>query len=174
MKPRETVRHRLNGGTPDRVPVFDFLFSPKLQKELLGHTTDLYDGESQVKLAAMLGLDAQFIPVNGYCGFEDESHPVGSLLQGRVGRHVREERLARDAADRRAGQEPRGLEELPHAGREDAAPREDDHGRGQGQLAADRHHRRASWVRSPWRTGTSRTWPPSHCWCTTTPSSSTR
>jgi uroporphyrinogen decarboxylase len=78
MKPRERFVTALNGGIPDRVPVFDFLFSPKLQKELLGHTTELYDGESQVKLAALLGLDAQFIPVNGYCGFEDESHPIGS------------------------------------------------------------------------------------------------
>ena len=74
MKPRERFVTALNGGTPDRVPVFDFLFSPKLQKELLGYTTELYDGESQVKLAALLGLDAQFIPVNGYCGFEDEPH----------------------------------------------------------------------------------------------------
>ncbi len=78
MRPRERFITALKGGTPDRVPVFDFLFSPRLQKELLGYTTELYDGESQVKLAALLGLDAQFIPVNGYCGFEDEPHPVGS------------------------------------------------------------------------------------------------
>ena len=78
MKSHERFVTALNGGTPDRVPVFDFLFSPQLQKELLGHTTELYDGESQVKLAALLGLDAQFIPVNGYCGFEDEPHPWGS------------------------------------------------------------------------------------------------
>jgi uroporphyrinogen decarboxylase len=78
VKPRERFVTALNGGTPDRIPVFDFLFSPRLQKELLGHTTELYDGESQVRLAALLGLDAQFIPVNGYCGFEDEPHPVGS------------------------------------------------------------------------------------------------
>ncbi len=78
MTSRERFVTALGGGTPDRVPVFDFLFSPRLQKELLGYTTELYDGESQVKLAALLGLDAQFIPVNGYCGFEDEPHPVGS------------------------------------------------------------------------------------------------
>ncbi len=78
MKPRERFVTALNGGIPDRVPVFDFLFSPRLQKELLGFTTELYDGESQVKLASLLGLDAQFIPINGYCGFEDEPHPAGS------------------------------------------------------------------------------------------------
>jgi uroporphyrinogen decarboxylase len=85
MKPRERFVTALSGGTPDRVPVFDFLFSPRLQKELLGHTTELYDGESQVKLAAMLGLDAQFIPVNGYCGFEDEPHPTGSYYKDEWG-----------------------------------------------------------------------------------------
>jgi uroporphyrinogen decarboxylase len=78
MKPRERFVTALSGGTPDRVPVFDFLFSPRLQKELLGYTTELYDPESQIKLAAKLGLDAQFIPVNGYSGFEDEPHPMGS------------------------------------------------------------------------------------------------
>ena len=56
MKPRQRFVTALNGGTPDRMPVFDFLFSPKLQKELLGYTTELYDGESQVKLATLLGL----------------------------------------------------------------------------------------------------------------------
>ncbi len=78
MKPRQRFVTALLGGVPDRVPVFDFLFSPKLQKQLLGYTTELYDGASQVKLAARLGLDAQFMPVNGYCGFEDEPHPRGA------------------------------------------------------------------------------------------------
>jgi len=85
MKPRERFVTALSGGTPDRVPVFDFLFSPRLQKELLGYTTELYDGESQVKLAGLLGLDAQFIPINGYCGFEDQPHPRGSRYQDEWG-----------------------------------------------------------------------------------------
>ena len=41
MKPWERFATALNHGTPDRVPVFDFLFSPRLQKELLGYSTDL-------------------------------------------------------------------------------------------------------------------------------------
>ena len=85
MKSRERFVTALNCGVPDRVPVFDFLFSPRLQKELMGYTTELYDGESQVKLAAKLGLDAQFIPINGYCGFEDEPHPQGSHYQDEWG-----------------------------------------------------------------------------------------
>jgi uroporphyrinogen decarboxylase len=78
MKPWERFVTALDHGTPDRVPVFDFLFSPRLLKELLGYTTELYDGEAQVKLATKLGVDAQFMPINGYCGFEEEPHPKGA------------------------------------------------------------------------------------------------
>jgi len=85
MKPWERFVTALNHGTPDRVPVFDFLFSPRLQKELLGYTTELYDGAAQVKLAATLGLDAQFMPVNGYCGFEEEPHAKGAHYQDEWG-----------------------------------------------------------------------------------------
>ena len=65
--------------------MFDFLFSPRLQKELLGYTTELYDGAAQVGLAAKLGLDAQFMPVNGYCGFEEEPHPKGAHYEDEWG-----------------------------------------------------------------------------------------
>lgn len=85
MKPWERFVTALNHDTPDRVPVFDFLFSPRLQKELLGYTTELYDGESQIKLAAKLGLDAQFMPINGYCGFEEEPHAKGTHYQDEWG-----------------------------------------------------------------------------------------
>lgn len=85
MKPRERFVTALQGGTPDRVPVFEKIYSPRLQKELLGYTTELYDGRSQVLLAAKLGLDAQAIPINGFCGFEDESHPIGSRYKDEWG-----------------------------------------------------------------------------------------
>jgi uroporphyrinogen decarboxylase len=74
MKPRERIACALNCKIPDRVPVFDFLFSPKLQKEVLGYSTELFDGESQIKLSHKLGLDAAWIPINGYCGLEEEVH----------------------------------------------------------------------------------------------------
>lgn len=78
MKPRERFVTALNCGVPDRVPVYDFLFSRRLMKELLGYTTGLYDGAAQVKLASRLGLDGVFIPINGYCGFEEEVHEEGA------------------------------------------------------------------------------------------------
>jgi len=57
MKPRERFITALNCGIPDKVPLFEFLFSPKLQEEIIGYRTKLYDGKP--------------IPVDGYCGFED-------------------------------------------------------------------------------------------------------
>ena len=85
MKPRERVVSALNCGTPDRVPIVDFLFSPKLQKELLGYTTELYDGVSQMKLTRKLGLDGTWIPINGYCGFEEEPHKKDEKYQDEWG-----------------------------------------------------------------------------------------
>jgi uroporphyrinogen decarboxylase len=78
MKPRERFVTALNHRVPDRVPVYDFLFSRRLMKEELGYVTELHDGATQVKLASRLGLDGIFIPINGYCGFEEETHPEGS------------------------------------------------------------------------------------------------
>ena len=85
MKCRERFVTALKCSVPDRVPIYDFLFSPRLQKELLGYTTELYDGESQVRLATMLGLDGVFIPINGYCGFEEEPHPHGARYRDEWG-----------------------------------------------------------------------------------------
>ena len=74
MKPRERFVTALNCKIPDRVPVFDFLFSPRLQEELLGYKTELYDGAAQVKLSSKLGLDGVWVPIGGFCGFEEQPH----------------------------------------------------------------------------------------------------
>jgi uroporphyrinogen decarboxylase len=74
MTPRERFLTALNGGTPDRVPVHEHLFSRRLLKELMGYETVLYDGATQAKLAAKLGIDTIWAPVNGFCGIEDEPH----------------------------------------------------------------------------------------------------
>lgn len=74
MKPRERFVAALNCKIPDRVPVFDFLFSPRLQEELLGYKTELYDGAAQVKLSSKLGLDGVWVPIGGFCGLEEQPH----------------------------------------------------------------------------------------------------
>ena len=78
MKSRERIVTALKSGIPDRVPVCDFLFSRNLMQQHLGYTTDLYDGAAQVKLTNAIGLDAVYMPINGYCGFEEEPHKEGS------------------------------------------------------------------------------------------------
>lgn len=79
MTSRERVLTALRGGTPDRVPVWEYLFSLKLQKEVMGYTTELYDGRTQTRMAAKMGLDVIWAPVNGFCGIEDVPHQLNEL-----------------------------------------------------------------------------------------------
>lgn len=78
MKPKQRFLTALKCKTPDRVPIFDHLFSPNLQKEVLGYKSELYDGVAIVKLADKLGVDASWIPINGFCGTEEVVHMEGS------------------------------------------------------------------------------------------------
>lgn len=73
MRPRERFVTALNTGIPDRVPIFEFLFSPRLQEKYIGYKTDLYDGGVIMKLATKLGLDAAAVVVGGYAGFQFEN-----------------------------------------------------------------------------------------------------
>jgi len=68
MTPGERFLTTLMGGTPDRVPIYEHLFSRNLLKEQLGFSTELYDGEAQVKLATRLEIDCIWTPINEFCG----------------------------------------------------------------------------------------------------------
>jgi len=70
MKPRERFVTALNMGIPDQVPLFEFLFSQRLQEKIIGYRTELYDGGTVVNLATKLGIDGIPVFVGGYCGFE--------------------------------------------------------------------------------------------------------
>jgi uroporphyrinogen decarboxylase len=85
MTSRERVLTALRGGIPDRVPVWEYLFSLKLQKEVMGYNTILYDGRMQVEMAAKLGLDVVWAPVNGFCGIEDVPHAAGEIYKDEWG-----------------------------------------------------------------------------------------
>ncbi len=78
MTPKQRFLTALQCGIPDRVPLFDHLFSPNLQEHVLGYKSDLYDGESIVKLAHKIGIDSSWIPINGFCGTEEEAHEEGT------------------------------------------------------------------------------------------------
>lgn len=85
MTPRERFTTALNGGIPDRVPIHEHLFSRKLLKEILGYTTVLYDGKAQTKLAAKLGIDSIWTPINGFCGIEEEPHEENEIFKDEWG-----------------------------------------------------------------------------------------
>ena len=85
MTPRERFLTAMMGGTPDRVPIYEHLFSRKLLKEQLGYSTELYDGEAQAKLAAKLGIDCIWTPLNGFCGIEDVLHNENEIYQDEWG-----------------------------------------------------------------------------------------
>lgn len=85
MTPRERFITALQGGTPDRVPIFDHLFSRKLMQEIVGYTTELYDGKAQVELASKLGIDCLWTPINGFCGIEETSHQQNEIYKDEWG-----------------------------------------------------------------------------------------
>lgn len=79
MTSRERFLIALNGGTPDRVPIFEHLFSQKLLKQILGYTTTLYEGKAQIELATKLGIDGIWTPINGFCGLEETPHQANEI-----------------------------------------------------------------------------------------------
>ena len=85
MKSRDRFLTALAGGTPDRVPIHEHLFSLKLLQEQLGYTTVLYDGDAQAKLATKLGIDTIWTPVNGFCGIEDVPHEENEIYKDEWG-----------------------------------------------------------------------------------------
>jgi len=85
MNCRERFLTALNGGTPDRVPIAEHLFSLKLQKEILGFNTELYEGAAQTQLASKLGIDMIWAPVNGFCGIEETPHKIDEYYKDEWG-----------------------------------------------------------------------------------------
>lgn len=85
MTSRERFLTALKGGTPDRIPLTEHLFSLKLLKEILGYTTVLYDGKAQAELSAKLGFDTIWTPVNGFCGIEETPHEKDEIYKDEWG-----------------------------------------------------------------------------------------
>ena len=79
MNSKERFLTALKGGIPDRVPISEYLFSLKLQKEVMGYNTQLYDGETTAIMAVKLGLDVIWAPINGFCGIEDDPHTFNEI-----------------------------------------------------------------------------------------------
>ena len=85
MNSRERFLTALKGGTPDRVPIEEHLFSLKIQKEIMDYNTELYEGAAQTQLASKLGIDMIWAPVNGFCGIEETPHQIDEYYQDEWG-----------------------------------------------------------------------------------------
>lgn len=72
VTPRERFLTALNGGIPDRVPLFDFLFQEPLYEKLIGHRPGSYNGPDALELARKLGHDAIWVPLAGFQGYSPE------------------------------------------------------------------------------------------------------
>ncbi len=60
----------LSGHQPDRVPLFDFLFSQNLYEHVLGHKPEAYNTEDAIALTKALGLDGVHIAAGAAETFE--------------------------------------------------------------------------------------------------------
>jgi len=61
MKPKERFISALNGGIPDMVPLFDYLYSKRLYKEVLGIEVTNYDNLNALSLAETLEHDGVYV-----------------------------------------------------------------------------------------------------------------
>lgn len=54
---------------PDRIPLFDFLFTQELFQEVLGHRPEVYNAEDAVACSLKMGMDSVWIPSDGFAGY---------------------------------------------------------------------------------------------------------
>lgn len=70
MTPRERFLTALWCREPDRIPLFDFLFSRKVYRHFLGREPTTYNAEDIVACSKAIGFDGASIPFGGYSGLE--------------------------------------------------------------------------------------------------------
>lgn len=73
MTGRERFLTALEHKQPDRIPFFDFLFMPELFDHVIGVNPEVYCAEDAVKLSFALGLDAVWIPSDGFGGYSPKA-----------------------------------------------------------------------------------------------------
>ena len=88
MKDTYTSKRRfltaLAGKQPDRVPLFDFLFSPNLYDHVLGRRPEAYNSEDAIALTNALGLDGVHIAAGAAHTFE-AIEPAPNVVIGEWG-----------------------------------------------------------------------------------------
>jgi len=73
MSPRERTLCAFSGGQPDRVPIYDFIYSRKLYKEVIGKVPEYYNGEDATRCAAKIGYDFVVVPLGGFGGIRNHA-----------------------------------------------------------------------------------------------------
>lgn len=66
MTSKERFLTALKCKQPDRVPIFDFLFSQKMYKEVLGYLPNTYNAKDAIDLSLAMGYDGVWIPFGYY------------------------------------------------------------------------------------------------------------
>jgi uroporphyrinogen decarboxylase len=69
MTPRQRILTVLGHGQPDRVPIFDFIYSKRLFKEVIGRVPETYDAEDVLECSRRIGYDMAPVPFGGVAGF---------------------------------------------------------------------------------------------------------
>ncbi len=69
MTGRERFLTAMAHKQPDRIPMFDFLFMQDLFYEVIGIKPESYNAEDAVNCTLALGLDAVWIPSDGFAGY---------------------------------------------------------------------------------------------------------
>jgi uroporphyrinogen decarboxylase len=77
MNCRERFITAVNGGKPDRVPIFDFLEGRRIFKEVLGKEIISPSGSDITECSMKLGLDAVFIAYGGF--YNSENVELGDI-----------------------------------------------------------------------------------------------
>lgn len=70
---KERVLTTLSRQEPDRVPIFDFIYSRPLYKEVVGHIPEYYNAEDILTCSARIGYDLAVIPFGGVAGLDDHA-----------------------------------------------------------------------------------------------------
>lgn len=73
MTSKERVLTTLNHKEPDRVPIHKFIYSRKLDKEVIGRVPEYYNSEDVFDCAHALGLDVGIMPIGGFSGIRTDS-----------------------------------------------------------------------------------------------------
>lgn len=71
MTSLERVLTTLSLREPDRVPIFDFIYSRPLYREVIGRVPAYYNGEDVMTCSSRIGYDLGVLPFGGFGGFLD-------------------------------------------------------------------------------------------------------